>query len=787
MKNTSPNRTNLASSRRRAVSLAGSAVILLILAATFLPTRASLVSLFALPIVPSVLQGGGTETLYLHGVGGPANNPTTLALDSVAPTSATAKSKDSASINRNSGNPWKDVGTWTASPAIAGGTLASMSDLHLWLGLKNSDDQGTYFDVRVEAYKNSALLTSGQTLCVQGVTNNPNNAKEVVLSFDSFSATAFNGTSDALNLKILTRVGTNAAGGSCGGHNNAVGLRVYFDSTSRNARFTTTEAGGDHTAPVLSVTQPSDQAITSSSQVEVTGTYSDQSATTVTVNNVTASLTGNAFSATVPIVEGSNTLLVTATDAAGNSSTVTRHVQRDSTAPVLTITQPLDGDITNQTEVTVTGTFADATNVTVSVNGGSATIIDDTFSSTVPLPNENDNTLTIQAVDAAGNHSSQILHVTRDTVAPVLTLISPTEGQITKILSVSGTATDARPVTLLVAGFEVPVGADGVFSGQIEFGEGESEIHIVASDPAGNRSEVVRMVTIDTTPPIISLVSPDEDTVVDSPASVNGEVADATPVTVTVNGAAVVSGANGLFTANGLSITEGSNNIHVVATDAAGNIGLLDFNLVGRDHTAPAAPTLFPVISPTRLAFQTIQGRAEPGALITIGGGTQSVTANASFGTGLFAASVTLVPGTNTFSATAADTNGNISQPAQISILSDPNLAPPPEGQPSQINISIGNAQKGLTGMELPRPLFAIVTDRTGSPLAGVTVNFTVQAGGGTFVGGPSELNVVTDGQGHASAHYISGSSAGMQQIRATFSGNTVTPAVFLAQALEPV
>ena len=167
---------------------------------------------------------------------------------------------------------------------MTSGSLVSLSDLHVWLGLKNSDDQGTYFDLRVEAYKNSTLLASGQSLCITGITRNAANAKEVTLSFDPFTAATFNGTSDVLKLKVLTRVGTDASGGSCGGHNSAVGLRLYFDAVARNSRFVATQGSSDTTAPELTVEDPVAGLITSASQVLVKGTYSDASPVTITVD-----------------------------------------------------------------------------------------------------------------------------------------------------------------------------------------------------------------------------------------------------------------------------------------------------------------------------------------------------------------------------------------------------------------------------------------------------------------------------------------------------------------------
>jgi uncharacterized protein len=176
---------------------------------------------------------------FLHGTG-PANNPPTLFLDNSSPTAAIEKYRDSASVKFNGGNLWKEIGTWPAAPALSSGTLFALSDVHAWLGLKNSDDQGTNFDLRIEAYKNGVLVASGESYCITGVTRNPSLAKEVTLLFGSFPPTTYNGATDVLSLKILTRIGTNGNGSFCGGHSNAVGLRLYFDAVSRPSRFDAT-------------------------------------------------------------------------------------------------------------------------------------------------------------------------------------------------------------------------------------------------------------------------------------------------------------------------------------------------------------------------------------------------------------------------------------------------------------------------------------------------------------------------------------------------------------------
>jgi len=156
-------------------------------------------------------------------------------LDNDSPTAVTAKYKDSPSIKFGGGNPWKEIGIWTGSASLTDGRLEALSGLDVWLGLKNSDDQGTNFDLRAEVYKDGVLVASGEAYLIKGVTRNPDKAMKVTVSFGSFSPVDFDGISDTLSLKILTRIGTDGNGNFGGGHSSAVGLRLYFDAVSRPA------------------------------------------------------------------------------------------------------------------------------------------------------------------------------------------------------------------------------------------------------------------------------------------------------------------------------------------------------------------------------------------------------------------------------------------------------------------------------------------------------------------------------------------------------------------------
>ncbi|MGH7164709.1 MAG: hypothetical protein ACREIS_04190, partial [Nitrospiraceae bacterium] len=193
-----------------------------------------------LVLLGTSVASAAPQDFFLHGTG-PDNNPSTLLLNTTAPTAPSAKFRDSAGVNFSGGNPWKEVGTWPADPALTTGILTAASDLHVWISLKNSDDTGTNFDLLAELYKNGVLLTSGLTRCLTGVTRPAANAKEVAVPFGGVAGVPFNGTSDQLSLKLWTRIGTNLDNTKCApGHNNAVGLRLYFDSPTRSARFGTT-------------------------------------------------------------------------------------------------------------------------------------------------------------------------------------------------------------------------------------------------------------------------------------------------------------------------------------------------------------------------------------------------------------------------------------------------------------------------------------------------------------------------------------------------------------------
>lgn len=122
----------------------------------------------------------------------------------------------------------------------------------------------------------------------------------------------------------------------------------------------------DTTAPTLSVTSPTNNLITNTAKLTVTGTTNDVTSSPVTVKitlnsknqgAVTVESSG-AFSKAVTLASGVNTIVITATDSVGKASSVTRTVTLDTGAPVfnsVTITpNPVDAGQTYVISVDVT-------------------------------------------------------------------------------------------------------------------------------------------------------------------------------------------------------------------------------------------------------------------------------------------------------------------------------------------------------------------------------------------------------------------------------------------------
>lgn len=132
-------------------------------------------------------------------------------------------------------------------------------------------------------------------------------------------------------------------------------------ATQKTATYTV-----DTVPPTLNITSPSDGLITNTETITVAGMTNDATSSPVTIviklndadqGSVTVGSDG-LFSKAVTLADGSNTISITATDAAGKTSSVTRTVILDTSSPQITAAtitpNPVDAGATMIISVTIT-------------------------------------------------------------------------------------------------------------------------------------------------------------------------------------------------------------------------------------------------------------------------------------------------------------------------------------------------------------------------------------------------------------------------------------------------
>lgn len=201
----------------------------------------------------------------------------------------------------------------------------------------------------------------------------------------------------------------------------------------------------EETAPVVTITGPTQGAYITNSSTPITFTATDDGSgvkadsAMVKIDDgaeipVTMEGSGTSFSGTYTpdpaLSDGQHTVTVYCYDYDGNKSNVaTATFTVDTVAPVLDVTAPTDNLVTNEASLTVTGTTNDATSspvtVTIKLNSadqGAVQVLEGAFSKTITLV-EGANTIEITATDSAGKSTTVTRNVTLNTTAPVISEI----------------------------------------------------------------------------------------------------------------------------------------------------------------------------------------------------------------------------------------------------------------------------------------------------------------------------------------------------------------------------
>jgi len=296
-------------------------------------------------------------------------------------------------------------------------------------------------------------------------------------------------------------------------------------ASSANFRLTGSSVGEATTGEVASVSYrvTGGYALTAielppgSRTITVEGTIDDPTAT-VMVNSLLAAVVGNAWAATgVPIVEGENTITVTATDPLGNSVSQTIAVHLDTRPPARpTVERGGLGNnvapntfLTTAATVPLSGTKVPGTSVWV--NGVEVVPLDGAAVWTAAYPlQEGDNVLTIVTKDAAGNTStSEVIVIVVDNLPPVITVDFPPQPYKTNLtpLVMQGRVDD-RLTSVQIDGVS-PTRNVLQFQAEFPLVVGANSFTITATSPLGHIATKQVNVTRGTIPTITNVVPAD--------------------------------------------------------------------------------------------------------------------------------------------------------------------------------------------------------------------------------------------------------------------------------------
>lgn len=348
----------------------------------------------------------------------------------------------------------------------------------------------------------------------------------------------------------------------------------------------------------------------------------------------------------------------------------------------------------------------------------------------------------------------------------------------------------------------------GSFTAEVTLNEGHNSIMARAVDAEGQDVSDVISLSLDMTPPYLTVSSPhDGDTVRSNTIAVTGLINDIVRGTVAEGQAQVsVNGipaqiANRSYLAEDIRLNEGENSIHIAAADNVGNTASLSLKVnyqplaaqhieiqSGQDQSASirsplAAPLTVKLLDDKNQAvagkaviFRVIEGDGEVGAgSPDQGQGTLVLTDAQGLAATAFQLGSRAGVGNQRVRAAAVGFDGEALFYATATVAAG-----------DKVTVNSGNNQRGAANQPLPQPLIVAVIDAGANVVAGASVEFKVTEGSGRFQNGQTTLISTTDSDGRASAELTLGAEEGLDvhRVSATLIG-TPLYAGFTASALK--
>lgn len=251
----------------------------------------------------------------------------------------------------------------TATDSYGNSKTVNQSDASLGESLRLTVKEKVAPVITITAPTASAYVTSNKPVIQFNITDDDSgvNPDTITIKIDSAAAISSGITKTETDTGYSCSY-TPGAALSDGAHTIRVDAQDYDgnSATQKSVTFTV-----DTTPPALDVVSPTDDLYTNTTAGTVSGTTNDATSSPVTITiklngvdqgTVTVAANGS-FSKDVTYDAGDNTVVVTAKDAAGKSTSVTRTVHVNTNAPVFTsvelVPNPVDAGATYVIKVTV--------------------------------------------------------------------------------------------------------------------------------------------------------------------------------------------------------------------------------------------------------------------------------------------------------------------------------------------------------------------------------------------------------------------------------------------------
>ncbi len=276
----------------------------------------------------------------------------------------------------------------------------------------------------------------------------------------------------------------------------------------------------DRTPPTINILMPQSGSILNSTEIPIEWNASDMLGVAyfelyldgILIANISANQTNYIVNTS----EGIHNLTIRAIDILGNVAIKTIEITVDITPPIIYILEPSNTSIFNVSNIVIIWNSSDNLS---GIDHYEIFLDGDIVLSEIPSEQTNcslyleegTHIIAIWAVDKAGNKNGCILRISIDRTPPLPLILSPINNTVFNMSSINITWTpsdDAVWYCVIINGKILYNGSKTRYYTILE--DGRHTIVVRAKDEAGNIGYSMVVITVDTMPPIIHILSPKE-------------------------------------------------------------------------------------------------------------------------------------------------------------------------------------------------------------------------------------------------------------------------------------